>query len=81
LIGVQWAQCAERHTPIDSLLAHQLAGMTVALLRRWIDAREAVEHWSCVAYRLELPMDVIETEQRPAHPLCGCQWDALARTS
>jgi hypothetical protein len=81
LIGVQWAQCAERHTPIDSLVAHQLAGMTVALLRRWIDAPEAVEHWSCVAYRLELPLDVIETEQRPAHPLCGCQWDALARTS
>lgn len=81
LIGVQWAQCAERHTPIDSLLAHQLAGMTVALIRRWIDAPEAVEHWSCMAYRLELPIDVIETEQRPAHPLCGCQWDALARTS
>jgi hypothetical protein len=81
LIGVQWAQCAERQTPIDSLLAHQLAGMTVALVRRWIDTPEAVEHWSCLAYRLELPIDVIETEQRPAHPLCGCQWDALARTS
>lgn len=81
LVGVQWAQYADRHAPIDSLLAHQLAGMTIALIRRWIDAPEAHEEWSCAAYRLELPLVTIRTEARPAHPLCGCQWDALARTS
>lgn len=81
LMGVQWAQCADRHAPIDSLLAHQLAGMTVGLIRQWIDAPEAAGDWSCTAYRLELPLAVIEYEPRPAHPLCGCQWDALARTS
>jgi hypothetical protein len=81
LLGVQWAQCADRHTPIDSLLAHQLAVTTVALIRRWIDAPELVEDWSCKAYRLELPVGVVEAQARPAHPLCGCQWDALARSS
>jgi hypothetical protein len=55
--------------------------MTVALIRRWIDAPELIENWSGIAYRLELPVGVIETEPRPAHPLCGCQWDALARSS
>lgn len=81
LLGVQWAQCADRHAPIDSLLAHQLAGMTIALIRRWIDAPESVEEWATTAYRLELPSITAQTEQRPAHPLCGCQWDALARSS
>ena len=81
LLGVQWAQCADRHTPIDSLLAHQLAGMTIALIRRWIDAPEAIEQWSCRAYRLRLPIGTVEEETRPAHPLCGCRWDALARSS
>jgi len=81
LVGVQWAQCADRHTPIDSLLARQLAAVTVALIRQWIDTPEAVEEWSCQAYVLDLPLSAVRIEQRPAHPLCGCQWDALARTS
>ncbi|MGI9135868.1 MAG: hypothetical protein ACR2JS_02260 [Candidatus Nanopelagicales bacterium] len=81
LIGVQWAQCADRQAPIDSLLAHHLAGLTVSLLRRWIDEPDSHEQWSCLAYALCLPDLVTEIEERPAHPLCGCQWDALARTS
>ena len=81
LLGVQWAQCADRHTPVDSLLALQLAGATVALIRRWIDAPDQLDDWSRTAYRIELPHGRVESEPRPAHPLCGCQWDALARTS
>lgn len=80
LIGVQWAQCTQRQAPVDSLLAHKLACQTVDLLRRWIDAPEAREEWAGKAYVLSLPHDVIECEPRPAHPLCGCQWDALARS-
>jgi hypothetical protein len=81
LIGVQWAQCTDRHAPVDSLLAHQLACLTVDLLRRWIDVPEAREDWSGRAYAITGPHAVIECQPRPAHPLCGCQWDALARTS
>ncbi len=81
LIGVQWAQCAARHAPVDSLVARQLAATTVMLIRRWIDDPEAITEWSCTAYRLALPCTGVITEHRPAHPLCGCRWDALARTS
>ena len=81
LIGVQWAQCTDRQAPVDSLLAHQLACLTIALLRRWIDAPEAHEEWAGRAYAITLPDHVVTVEERPAHPLCGCQWDALARTS
>ena len=81
LLGVQWAQCAERLAPVDSLLAHHLACTTVSLIRRWIDAPEAREEWSCVAYAISLPDNAVHKEARPAHPLCGCQWNALARTS
>lgn len=81
LIGVQWAQCADRQAPLDSLLAHQLACTALALLRRWIDAPEALDQWSGLAYAITLPRHEVTVEERPAHPLCGCQWDALARTS
>ena len=81
LIGVQWAQCAGRHAPVDSVLAQLLAATTAMLIRRWIDEPEVVSEWSCTAYRLELPHATPVAEHRPAHPLCGCRWDALARTS
>lgn len=81
LIGVQWAQCAERHTPVDSLLAHELAVACARLIRRWIDAPEAVDDWSGQAYAFGPTAGDVSIEYRPAHPLCGCQWDALARTS
>jgi hypothetical protein len=81
LLGVQWAQCTTRQAPVDSLLAHQLACTTVSLLRRWIDAPDRREEWSCVAYAVALPHYEVRRHARVGHPLCGCQWDALARTS
>jgi len=81
LIGVQWAQCAERHAPVDSLLAHQLAVASAQVIRDWIDSPEAVTQWSGFALAFGPSSGDATIEQRPAHPLCGCQWDALARTS
>ncbi len=76
LLSVQWAHAVRSMPcpPLDPLLVQLAATHAAVLLRRWTDAPSCPDDWSGFALELRLPEGIPRRLDRPAHPLCGCQW-------
>ena len=57
------------HSTADQLLLSLTAAFSLAILRHWIDGNQPFN----LAWRASLPHPGFTAENRPPHPLCGCQ--------
>lgn len=60
---------AHAQSTADSLLVHLTAAFSLSVLRDWIDGNEAIN----LAWSASMPIPCFTAENRPPHPLCGCQ--------
>ena len=60
--------------PVDRLLAQLVATQAARLARAWVDSPVVLGTWRNVAYEIRLPDADAQIQDRPAHPLCECQW-------
>ena len=80
LLAVQWSQAvpAMSDVPIDPLLCRLACDLAVTIVRAWADDPERPAHGMNAAFELRLPDGLPQRVERPAHPLCGCLWQASA---
>ncbi len=78
LLAVQWSQAVAGMAtpPVDPLLVRLAAAQAVVLLRAWVDRPGEPDAWADHALDIRLPTGESQRRARPAHPLCGCRWDA-----
>jgi len=57
------------HSTADPLLVHLTAAFSLSVLRNWIDGNHVLN----LAWSATLPQPCFTAENRPPHPLCGCQ--------
>jgi hypothetical protein len=61
---------SQNHSTADSLLLHMTSAFTVSILRQWVDGNRP---WNS-AWVAAMPLPSFARENRPPHPLCGCQF-------